>query len=293
MATQAQALAWLDGGWRSSKYAKYYAPAGGLGIDTDGLYYFQCKDFANAYAEYLGAPLPTGNAIILQQQSIPGWSVVTDPQPGDLALRSFSSGGKQYGDVCIVLQKLEGTYKFIGQNQKNVSLTVGHIPSTFYGTQGTFTKYLRRNYEENDMITKDDVAPVRIVMSEVEGWNGNDIHSGKDDKLIMDAWVGHSWQEFIYHGWKVQGVHRQQLVDQIKSLNTTIADLKTRPTQAQLDAVKAEVAAANAATAQAEADAQKAKDELAANTDPNNVIITQKGWAALWDVITNFFKRNK
>lgn len=159
--TEQDALNWLNGGWRSDKYAKTIASAGGLGIDQDGLYGFQCKDFANAYGIYLGAPLPAGNAIVLLQVVPDGWNVVQeDPQPGDLAVRHYiGADGLDYGDVCAVLQSLgNNKYNFIGQNQTNVSLTIGHVPTTFIGTKQTFNRYLRRVYN-GSMYTIKPIEP--------------------------------------------------------------------------------------------------------------------------------------
>jgi hypothetical protein len=79
------------------------------------------------------------------------------------------------------------------------------------------------------MITKDDVAGVRIVMSEVEGWNGNEIHAGKNDGQIMGAWVGKQWPDMLWHCWNAQPLHRQTISDQAAGTRAALS-----ATQAQL-----------------------------------------------------------
>jgi hypothetical protein len=130
--------------------------------------------------------------------------------------------------------------------------------------------YRLKSYSEGgntDMITKDDLYPVRVVMSEVEGWNMNDIHSGKDDATIMGAWVGRSWPDFIMNGWNVQPAHRGWLVQQIADLNAQLKALGSRPTAEELQAAKdAAVALQKAVTDanKAAADSKAAYDALAA-----------------------------
>jgi len=80
-----------------------------------------------------------------------------------------------------------------------------------------------------DMITSKDVGTVRILMSEVEGWNGHSVHAGKHDKEIMGAWVGKSWIELINHGWKVQPVHRIHLTEQLVKIQKALANEKAKP----------------------------------------------------------------
>ncbi len=78
----------------------------------------------------------------------------------------------------------------------------------------------------DDMITKDNTAEVRIIMSEVEGWPGHEVHAGKHDKQIMGTWTGKSWSEFIWHTWNVQKVKRHDLTALVGQLQKQLADTK-------------------------------------------------------------------
>lgn len=155
--TQQQALNWLNGGWKSSPYAKTIPAAGGLGIDVDGIDGFQCKDFANAYGIYLSAPLPIGNAIVLSQKLAVGWNWTTSPQAGDLAVRNYVNAGVNYGDVVAILAVNSSSLSTIGQNQVHSSLTIGHVPTTGINPINGFIKFIRYNYEETDMATKEQL----------------------------------------------------------------------------------------------------------------------------------------
>lgn len=74
----------------------------------------------------------------------------------------------------------------------------------------------------DDMITKKELDCVRIVMSEVEGWNGHDVHAGKYDDKIMGAWEGKEFPVFIRHAWKAQNTHRIHLSDRIGVLSKEV-----------------------------------------------------------------------
>lgn len=72
--------------------------------------------------------------------------------------------------------------------------------------------------KENDLIEKNDIGYLRIIMTEIEGWPSDEVHSGKHDAVILGTWVGKTWEELIWHAWEIQPVHRQALVDEIESL---------------------------------------------------------------------------
>lgn len=130
--------------------------------------------------------------------------------------------------------------------------------------------YRLKGYNEGgntDMITNSDTAQVRIIMSEVEGWDMNDIHSGKDDGIIMGYWVGRSWLEFIMDSWSGQPTHRGHLTQQIADLTNQINQLGQRPTDADLQAAKDAAAALQQSVVDANkvaADSKAKYDQLAA-----------------------------
>lgn len=84
----------------------------------------------------------------------------------------------------------------------------------------------------DEMIEEKDLAQIRIIMSEVEGWNGHEIHAGKHDKMIL-GWVGKTWEEFIQHGWNVQPRHRVYIEEENAQLKQQLADVQTALTDEQ------------------------------------------------------------
>lgn len=80
----------------------------------------------------------------------------------------------------------------------------------------------------DNMIKESDIDSIRVVMSEVEGWNGHEIHSGKHDAQIK-SWVGKTWPEFIQHCWRVQPTHRVHLTDRLGVIETLLINEQNKP----------------------------------------------------------------
>lgn len=57
------------------------------------------------------------------------------------------------------------------------------------------------NQEGDDVITKDDRDNVRIINSEVAGWDFEKVHTGAYDNQEMKAWVGQPWSKMIQEKW--------------------------------------------------------------------------------------------
>lgn len=226
----------------------------------------QCVTLTKALMEFLGVPNPyaaRGDAInagdTMLRQGIAdngkGWlTIVVNRDMGYI-------GGVHYGHIWIDLQG-EANYE---SNGNRALYTTKNTRPLSQGQQFiNLDKYIT---EGDDMITKNDTAPVRVLMSEVEGWGMEQVHSGSVDPQIMGAWVGKSWVEMIMHGWTVQKTHRGHLLNQINTLNAQIAELSKRPTAADVQALKDAAKAAQDEADAAEkvaADAKKTTDELIA-----------------------------
>lgn len=149
-----QALAWINGDWRSSPYAKQ--EVAGFGIDVDGAVGFQCVDFSTAYSIFLDTPFNSDrvlNAITLWQNDQPGWTRVSEPQPGDVFVRNATFQGVNYGDTGIVVAIGNGGVNVIQQNLK-ADLYHGSPPAPFFWSFGQLLGYLRcNNIKEADVPT--------------------------------------------------------------------------------------------------------------------------------------------
>lgn len=52
------------------------------------------------------------------------------------------------------------------------------------------------------MIKPEDAAPLRILHSEIGGWDVGSTHAGKHDQAFISAWAGKSWRACIEAQWK-------------------------------------------------------------------------------------------
>lgn len=125
--TQQDALDWINGGWQASRFCTTIN--GKQGIDVDGQYGFQCKDFSNGFADFMGDPFTAGNAIALWQVPQPGWTKVTTPQVGDVFVQNYTApDGINYGDTGVVKAVMGNVFRVVQQNLAG-SLTVGSPPA--------------------------------------------------------------------------------------------------------------------------------------------------------------------
>lgn len=99
-------------------------------FDTDGRYGSQCKDFANAYSQWLGHPLKPSDAAAtwdIEQESF--WQKVphsTDiiPQTGDIAIWAPWENN-QYGHIAVVLEAQKKSFRSVDQNWENSDSSKG------------------------------------------------------------------------------------------------------------------------------------------------------------------------
>lgn len=196
--TQQDALNWINGEWRSSRFAKTI-PGVGTGIDADNLYGFQCKDFANGFADFMGNPFGGGNAIALWNVAQPGWHKVNAPQPGDVFVRNYTSGGINYGDTGIV-KSVSGNRITVVQQNLAGNLKVGSPPA-----ETTYNQNIMLGYLRNDRIG-DSMNPLTRPL--IEQLFVAILHR-KPDENDFKAWTGLPWTQLmdsLYHSdeWAIQ-----------------------------------------------------------------------------------------
>lgn len=130
---------------------------------------------------------------------------------------------KPYADIWTSIEQVEQRYncKFIGWSEDIGNKRV---------VQGTITSTPSAG---GDVITRNDVGPVRVVTSEVKGWDFNQVHSGAVDAREMNAWVGQPWSKFIDEAWRESEAFRNKRITAINYYDTVrpqleqqIADLR-------------------------------------------------------------------
>ena len=223
MTTQ-DALNWMRGGWKSSRFAKTI-PGVGTGIDVDGLYGFQCKDWANGYADFIGDPFTSGNAIALWQRNQPGWTKVSAPQLGAVFVKNYvASDGINYGHTGTVdelVPERDGFYSYDQNVGANSSLTVGAPPQRVFHKTSEMLGFLVNNKLGVDMNREQatylaqrigllaGMAEKDITASWLE-YHANNIMADLNypAALAKQLYEGDQWQKM---SWK--SAHYQESVD--------------------------------------------------------------------------------
>jgi len=124
------------------------------------------------------------------------------------------------------------TWSSVGEIERNYSATFTGWSEDISGMQ-----IIKEN---SNMIDKNSTNSLRIIHSEVGGWDMGSAHDGSSDALFHGAWDGHTYDEFIYAQWSGSGVafrakrieaidyfdnKRPQVEQQVKDLTVQVAEL--------------------------------------------------------------------
>lgn len=101
---------------------------------------------------------------------------------------------------------------------------------------------------DDDMITKDDAALLRIAHTEVGGWPFNESHAGQYDDRFLGAWQGKSWRELFWAQWNAGGAFRSgrltsmvaypNLLQTVEDLKKQLADAQNKPPEVVIKEVE-------------------------------------------------------
>lgn len=100
------------------------------------------------------------------------------------------------------------------------------------------------NKGNEDMIKDGDQDILRIIASEVKGWDFTSTHNGSKDATELAAWRGRDFRQLIREGW-VEGQWYRTLKAKQAGLQTVVdtlnKELGSRPTKAQLEEALAKI----------------------------------------------------
>lgn len=158
-------LDWLQGGWHASQYCKTYD--GMTGIDTDGMYGFQCVDFVNGYLDFMVGSMLTGNAIDLWTTPLPSTIERLEntpdfvPQLGDIFIAGKPYGYNAnnrvyYGHTGVVLDANLDTFRAAEQNWVHPNPFTGSPPTEEIHNYSSVLGFLRPKGDE--MATEQDIT---------------------------------------------------------------------------------------------------------------------------------------
>lgn len=204
-------------------------------------------------------------------------------QPGDIIVYPGTFGGG-YGHIAVAL----GNGMMLDQNGGGgLRVAIRQVwpgYSAILRRKGTVT-----NQQGDDMITANDRDPIRVISSEVKGWDFDQVHKGTWDSREVAAWTGRSWRDFIMQGWHEGAAFRaarNQKMRDYDVLAKQVQELSTRPTKAELENIT------NQLKASADRVAELEQEVIAAQNKPNedSELLDQTGnW--LSKLIARLFKK--
>lgn len=233
----------------------------------------QCVTLTKALMEFLGVPNPykaRGNAIdagdTMLREGIAkpgkGWlTVVVNRDMGYI-------GGVHYGHIWVDLQ---GEANYESNGNRALYTTKNTRPLS----QGQQFINLDQWITEGDMglITKNDAVPMRVINSEVKGWDFASTHAGAQDQREVNAWAGQPWVKHIMQAWEEGAWYRALKAKQADFYNqyaNVIGELSARPSREELQAAlnklgtaARDVEIANAKAVEEEKKAQEAAAKYA------------------------------
>lgn len=243
-----------------NEFKSWAVGQGSVAKYTDGKYKGECVSLINQYlARVYGISAGLwGNAKDWATNSnvLNYFDKVSSPQAGDIGVYT----GGTYGHIWIYLSATE----CLEQNGKSAGKVTVNAPIFKVNT------ILRRKGTGGSMaqtITDGDTIQLRIINSEVKGWDRNEVHSGKFDTREINAWRGQPWGKFVQQGWD-EGVAYRALKDKHAAFYnkyvSLVGDLEARPTKEQLTALQTQLTKEAEKVAKAEAalkDAQAKQSE--------------------------------
>jgi hypothetical protein len=153
--TQQNIIDWLDGGWLTGPHVQTILGIG-VGVNTDGLWGFQCMDFVQSYAAFMGHPLKAGNARTAWEWSQdPFWTKIPAghiPNIGDIAVFKPTAANGNAGHISVVRTPgLSQSFISVDQNWVNPNSEFGSPPFRVTHDQTGLYGFLRPNNLGGDM----------------------------------------------------------------------------------------------------------------------------------------------
>lgn len=267
---------------------KNWALTQGQVAKTDGGFRGQCVSLINQYlAKVYGIQAGAwGNAKdwATNVNVANYFDKVNNIQPGDIIVYPASFGGG-YGHIAVAL----GGGQMLDQNGD------GRLRVAVRNVWPGYSAILRRkgttvNQPQGDiMITENDRDPIRVISSEVKGWDFDQVHKGTWDAREIAAWKGRPWTQFIMQGWN-EGAGwravRQQKMRDYDVLAKQVTELSARPTKAELENITNQLKVSSDKVAELE---RKVAEEQAKKSEDSQLLDEGGSW--LSKIIARLFKK--
>lgn len=259
MPTQLQAKQWIQ-----ASIGKRY--------DTDGYYGSQCKDYANAYAGFMGHPLKASNANAtwtLAQD--PYWQKLANtptflPQAGDIVVWGAWSGNP-YGHIGVVLDANLNNFRSVDQNWFGANSTVGSPAAvvTHNYTNPRVVGFLRPTFsaeaQGDEMIANADQATKIYKMLRPNSGASQGEIDGTAGKRTFANFLNDAQSEINARDAALRNQNAR-----LAELQAQVNDLSTRPTKAEIEALKQQVADAQVLAEKEKAETERLLKERSADS---------------------------
>lgn len=213
-----------------SEFKNWALAQGSVAKYDDGQFRGECVSLVNQYCHrVLGVPAGAwGNAGDWATNSNVAkyFDKVSNIQAGDILV--YPHKAAPYGHIAIALN---GSQMLDQNGDYGRKVAVRNIWAN--------PVILRR--KGGDMITSADKNRLRVINSEIKGWNFAEVHSGKYDAREVGAWSGQTWQKAIDQAWREGEAYRKGKAAQaqkIADLQKALANEKNKPPQTVIKEVE-------------------------------------------------------
>ncbi len=134
---------------------------------------------------------------------------------------------------------------------------------------------LNTNQQGDDMITANDRDPIRVISSEVKGWDFDQVHKGTWDSREVSAWTGRRWHDFIMQGWNEGASFRAARNQKMRDYDVLVKQLAESKTKAEYEAVAAQAKVSADRVAELE---KKIAEEQANETEAEAIVQQGQSW---------------
>lgn len=260
--------------WPLEQFRSWALSQGQVGKYDDGQYPGQCVSLINQYCyRVLDVPAKAwGHAKEWASNAAPlaHFDKVSSVQAGDILVYPATSNNA-YGHIEIAL----GHGQALGQNRhfdyriRQAAQLGGYI--AVLRKKGT-----SQGGDMEDIITDTHKYLMRVMNTEVKGWNFHEVHSGKLDDRELKAWRGKKLSMFSQQAWD-EGAWYRALKDKWKAafdaqpgLLKKISDLEKKASDLERQLTDAKKQPAASSSSEAEAKLKTIKDAA-------TVLVTELG----------------
>lgn len=264
----------------------------------------QCVSLSQQWAQVNGVggtpvfPVPAAKLMVGSRPDAFVWvknTITGVPPVGAIPVWNGNVGGG-YGHTGVVVSANVFTMDVFQQNDPVGS--GAHVKRYNYKNvegwlilKSQATPVQQANQGATDMITSADRDPLRVISSEVKGWDFDEVHKGTWDARELAAWVGRPWHEYIMQGWHESPAFREARNRKMRDYDLLVRQLADSKTKAEYEAVaaQAKVSAARVAELEKEVEAERAK----ASEDTKALDTASGALQSLINFVLSLVKRNK